>query len=231
MATEEVWNFEELEKVLDKNVAKLDENTIALWEELILPIKAMESEAALAQNATREINRLKNLKWGKWIWFILITMLIGISNTTATEIMYLVDSMAVGSIIFWGLLVLGMVAIFFAKKKYIQLKVEKQEEIYHTHIENLNKMKSRISDKLSRIPQEYWNSYALDFMVKQYRSGRVDTVKEARIAYDRHCHELRMERNQEEIIRQNNQLIRNQESLGNQMKRDTDDIILSMFLR
>ena len=92
-------------------------------------------------------------------------------------------------------------------------------------------MKSRIADKLSKVPQEYWNSYALDFMVKQYRSGRVDTVKEARIAYDRHCHELRMERNQEEIIRQNNQLIRNQESLGNQMKRDTDDIILSMFLR
>ena len=57
------------------------------------------------------------------------------------------------------------------------------------------------------------------------------SVREAQLAYNKHCHELRMARNQEEIIRQNNQLIRNQNELRNQMSRDTSDIIMSMFLK
>lgn len=231
MAEMDLTAFEEWGKKVDEKLARFDEDTISLWEELILPIKSMESEAVLARNVTREINRIKNLKWGKWIWFALILVINYISGIFATTIQNLLDNEKAAMVAYWIAAGVCVGVIIIAKKKYIQLKVKKQEEIYNTYIENLNKMKSGIADKLSRVPQEYWNSYALDFMVKQYRSGRVDTVKEARIAYDRHCHELRMEKNQEEIIRQNNQMLRNQAALGDQMRRDTDDIILSMFLK
>jgi len=201
MTDEELLKInEEIGRRCEERIARFDEDTILLWEEMILLIKAMESEVVLARNVTREINKIKNLKWGKWIWFAIILVVNYISVTMERAIQNLMGSEKEMTLIYWIILGVCIGAIIIMKKKYIQVQVKKQEDIYNTHIENLNKMKSRVADKLSRVPQEYWNSYALDFMVKQYRSGRVDTVKEARIAYDRHCHELRMEKKQEEII-------------------------------
>ena len=123
--------------------------------------------------------------------------------------------------------VLGCFLIYFLFKKYKGMRVKRQEEIYRELSEDCQSEINKVSLELRKIPRQYWSSRALEFFVMEYRSGKVDTVKEAMHAYDTHCHRMSVEQSQQRIIRQNEQIIRGQADL----KTDADLILISTFLR
>lgn len=67
MTTEELLKMEEeIDRKFNENMTKFDENTFALYEELVQPVRIMEIEATAAGDAEREISRIKNTKWKKY---------------------------------------------------------------------------------------------------------------------------------------------------------------------
>lgn len=57
MTTEELLKMEEeIDRKFNENMAKFDENTFALYEELVQPVRIMEIEATAAGDAEREIS-------------------------------------------------------------------------------------------------------------------------------------------------------------------------------
>lgn len=64
MTTEELLKMEEeIDRKFNENMTKFDENTFALYEELVQPVRIMEIEATAVGDAEREISRIKNTKW------------------------------------------------------------------------------------------------------------------------------------------------------------------------
>lgn len=69
-------------------------------------------------------------------------------------------------------------------------------------------MEEQLSYCISIVPPDYRNSDAVEFFYKSYINHKAATVKEAVLLYDQHCHMRKVEENQQQMLKKQNEILK-----------------------
>lgn len=168
--------------------------------------------------------------------YLIVASLI-VALFTATQLEHIIRNDTIIACMYFALIALAIFVPNIIFKKYKAQKyaeIKKREQFYRDEVEN---MVSDLGDRMRFIPHGYCTSNALNYFYQEYHRGKVRNLREAMCSYDEYSHRLNMEQGQmrlyqqqQKMIRQNNQIMYNQEMLQQELRFDTAMIMLASFL-